>query len=300
MITDTKKYISISEFIKKAKQLGINLGRGNPHHRIRYYIKTGLLPHQVRLKQASTTHNIRNTVGHLPVYALALLAKIELLKSQKKSSLVIKQIIGKERLVYETANLDGSFSTKNFSQDLLSKFITLASLILLIVVAVNFAKENPPTTSQQALNDKDQVVAIPKQIIIPVETIYIDSASHEILSPSNGYRIGLQNLSPKRILLTGQNEIIDESGNIISTGVLGTSQEQINQTTGTSVMRANTTSIQVPTQFVRKSSRILLTPRSKTQNQNLIVSEVKDGYYFTVELETPLNNDILFDWMVVN
>ena len=42
------KLISFEELITRAKRRGLNFGKGNPYHRIRYYIKIGLLPHAKR------------------------------------------------------------------------------------------------------------------------------------------------------------------------------------------------------------------------------------------------------------
>lgn len=45
---ENEKLISIDEFIKKAKNLGIDFGKGDPKNRLRYYVKIGLLPHALR------------------------------------------------------------------------------------------------------------------------------------------------------------------------------------------------------------------------------------------------------------
>jgi len=40
-----KTLISIDELIERAKNLGVDFGKGNPRNRLRYYVKVGLLPH---------------------------------------------------------------------------------------------------------------------------------------------------------------------------------------------------------------------------------------------------------------
>ncbi len=70
--------LPISQLIGLAKEQNLYLGKGNPENRIRYFIKTGLLPHMQRRKNPATG----KVEGHLPVSVLLTLKKVEDLKNQ--------------------------------------------------------------------------------------------------------------------------------------------------------------------------------------------------------------------------
>ncbi|GEM_PF-6092546 len=69
---DDTVWIPTHEIIRLARQNGIDLGTGNPEHRIRYLIKLGILPYQIRKKDSRG-----RVVGHLPAAVLSTLKQLQ-------------------------------------------------------------------------------------------------------------------------------------------------------------------------------------------------------------------------------
>ena len=78
--------IAVSELIKKAKRKGIDLGRGDPYNRLRYYTKIGWLPHMVRKSGAKG-----KVEGHYPTWVFERLTLIDDLKSEGYSNTEIER-----------------------------------------------------------------------------------------------------------------------------------------------------------------------------------------------------------------
>ncbi len=124
--------IPVKEFIDEAINRGIYLGKGNPNERLRYYIKTGLLPHQVRLQPQK---GVDYTIGHLPRYALDILAKIEDLKAQKKPIEEIKEIVASDQITLEAQRVNHGVTVLNHNA-LRSSFALSTAAFLTLAVAV--------------------------------------------------------------------------------------------------------------------------------------------------------------------
>ena len=105
---------------------------------------------------------------------------------------------------------------------------------------------------------------------------------------------------------------VDNQGNIITVGkvtaksveteavnVLGSSTGK-DDTIGDGIVKSGSTSIVVSTGAVKNTSKIFVTPRSKTGNRQLIVTQVVNGTSFKVEIENAYTSDISFDWWVIN
>lgn len=74
---DDTVWIPTHEIIKLARQNNIDLGTGNPEHRIRYLIKIGILPHQIRKMDSKG-----RVIGHLPVSVLLILKQLQYKQSR--------------------------------------------------------------------------------------------------------------------------------------------------------------------------------------------------------------------------
>jgi len=292
-MTDEKKFISITEFIEKAKQLGINLGHGNAMHRIRYYIKSGLLPHQVRVKESDDQGA---TSGHLPSYALYLLQKIEELKAEGKSSEEIKAIMAKERLTFEAEEI--GHEVKSPLSDLFSKMLTFATLLLLVIAIYALPGK---VNNQQEKNTEP----ISQDVLANTKAIFVDTPNGQLSSgniivitrPQNGQSIQLQGTDGKKVIPLSSDLTIDASGNITPP----TNENKPTQTTvGSSSLAKGQARIDVEARLITKNSKVFLTPRAKLGGQSLIVTQIKEGTSFVVELEKPLDHAVSFDWMIVN
>ena len=97
MKVKTNNLISVKKLVSKAKKQGISFGKGQPMNRLRYYIKTGLIPHMER-RQLDPKSSF--TEGFMPIYTLDLLKKIQTLKKAKVPIAEIKKIMAKEQAKY--------------------------------------------------------------------------------------------------------------------------------------------------------------------------------------------------------
>lgn len=90
---DTDKLLPFDQIIQRSVELGVKFGKTNPYHRVRYYIKLGLLPHPQRktdLRIPFDPDKPPHTVGHFPIWAADRLWEIEKLKSLGLSTNAVK------------------------------------------------------------------------------------------------------------------------------------------------------------------------------------------------------------------
>jgi hypothetical protein len=88
------QFLPISQIINLAKLQGIFLGRGNPYHRLRYFIKLGLLPNANRRYNPETG----KVEGHLPLSVLQTIKKINNLDDQGLTRSEIKNKLIQNKL----------------------------------------------------------------------------------------------------------------------------------------------------------------------------------------------------------
>jgi hypothetical protein len=70
-----------SRIISIAQEKGVNFGKGNPHERIRYFIKAGLLPHTQ--KRTVFSDKLKpELAGHLPLWSVDRLVHLQSLLDQ--------------------------------------------------------------------------------------------------------------------------------------------------------------------------------------------------------------------------
>lgn len=86
MIENNEKLISIDELIARAKNLGVNFGKGNPKNRLRYFVKIGLFPHAKRKSFNGLPPN-----GAYPESAIEILITIDKKLKEGKSVQEIKR-----------------------------------------------------------------------------------------------------------------------------------------------------------------------------------------------------------------
>ena len=70
-----EKFISLKELIKFAKKEGVDLGKGDPYNRLRYYTKMGWLPHMTR-----KVNEKGDIEGHYPLWVTDTLKTIQELR----------------------------------------------------------------------------------------------------------------------------------------------------------------------------------------------------------------------------
>ncbi|MEZ6256047.1 MAG: hypothetical protein R3B92_04740 [Patescibacteria group bacterium] len=144
-----ERQLSIEEFINKAKQQGIELGKGNPYNRLRYYTKIGLLPHMIRKQD-----NQGNLIGHYPFWALARLDYIE---KEKKKGLNNDEILSNLTKVKQKENLSNLLKSSYIKNNIIS--IT-ALLLVIFVILTQLEIISIEKSKRFITNDKTQNVQI--------------------------------------------------------------------------------------------------------------------------------------------
>ena len=132
--------INIKDLITELKNQNINLGKGNPYNRLRYYTKIGWIDHMVRKKDEKGT-----VVGHYPISVIDKLIRIENLKSEGKSNEEITELL-KNKSSIKSSN---QIKFNEYFQLIKSKF-NINLLILLIIVFGFFYELN----NYNSLNEK--------------------------------------------------------------------------------------------------------------------------------------------------
>ncbi|MCH7951924.1 MerR family transcriptional regulator, partial [Patescibacteria group bacterium] len=89
---ESQRLLPISEIISLAQTEGIDLGRGDPYHRLRYFIKLGLLPNAKR--QTNPTNG--KVEGHFPQSVLETLRTINELDHQGLNRAQIKKTLAQQ------------------------------------------------------------------------------------------------------------------------------------------------------------------------------------------------------------
>ncbi len=118
-----EKMLSTEELIIKAKNMGVDFGKGDPYNRLRYYTKIGWLPHMTR--QRDSEGNIK---GHYPEWVLDQLVTIEKLKEQGESN---EEIAKKIEIKSKYTNLLNLIKSKEVRTQLIS-YSTLLVLVLIL------------------------------------------------------------------------------------------------------------------------------------------------------------------------
>jgi len=126
-----EKFISLQELIKLAKKEGIDLGKGDPYNRLRYYTKMGWLPHMIR--KANAKGDIE---GHYPSWAVETLKNIHLLKNEGSSNEQIEQKVKVQNNFKKTTLL---FSDKE-NQKRAILYLAIALFILIVLSELNILK----------------------------------------------------------------------------------------------------------------------------------------------------------------
>jgi DNA-binding transcriptional MerR regulator len=167
-------YISAEKLIERAKEDGINFGKGNPYNRLRYYTKIGWLPHMERMKNEEG-----EVVGHFPDWVLSRLELIEELKTKGVSNEQIEKQI-KESQIKE--NIHQAFSFINTSEKR-SRIVTYLSFLLILVIVVSELGGIPGLKSKQDLISQLQNPNLPTRILESGNSI-LPSLQKTILVPA--------------------------------------------------------------------------------------------------------------------
>ena len=119
-----EKLISLKEVIKLAKKEGIDLGKGDPYNRLRYYTKMGWLPHMVR-----KTNSKGDIEGHYPAWAIDTLKKIQNLKNEGLNNDQVEQKVRTQNNLKRTTLF---FTDKGNQKKLVLYSVTMLLVIILL------------------------------------------------------------------------------------------------------------------------------------------------------------------------
>ena len=76
--------------------------------------------------------------------------------------------------------------------------------------------------------------------------------------------------------------------------------KETSELVGSSTLAAGDTEIVIENTNVQEDSKVFITPTTSTGGQTLIVSQKTEGESFTVSIETAIENDITFDWWILD
>ncbi len=172
--------INIKDLIFELKKKNIDLGKGNPYNRLRYYTKIGWIDHMVRKKDSNGV-----VVGHYPNHVINKIIEIETLKREGKNNEEITEYFKKRHLnnqgtkqeILEGINL----------LELLKNKVNINVVILLIII-IGFIFE---VSNYNSLKDK-----------LPINATKVDQ--NNITISERG----------KNTLPSGKNKIFINSKNI--------------------------------------------------------------------------------------
>lgn len=275
--------VPTTEIIRQAQQLGIDLGQGQPMHRIRYLIKIGLLPHQIRKMTAEG-----RVVGHLSASALAILKTSFDNKNSKLS--YRRQGAGKGVLP-----LSSLVTTRREWKYLSSAAGVGAGLILLYLIpsltllASPVNDIQPPVTGIAGRESPDNL------------RLRSNSGSGIFIFyqiPNSNYNFSL----PPTLVAANSPKITEPAALVLSSQFPISESETVFETknfSGTAVLAGGQTEVKVTAKAVSADSVILITSRTTT-NLTLSVVKVDPRKSFTVSVTTPSTQDIQFNWLISN
>jgi len=130
--------INTRDLINELKKRNLNLGKGDPYNRLRYYTKIGWIDHMIRKKDSNGV-----VVGHYPYSVIEKIIEIEEFKKSGKTNDEISTLL-KEKNSKNKFSLDYNFI------ELIKKKFNI-NIILLIFIMFGFIFE---LYNYNSLNDK--------------------------------------------------------------------------------------------------------------------------------------------------
>jgi len=139
-------YISIKDLIEKLEKNKVDLGKGDPYNRLRYYTKMGWLPHMERKKTKSGKLS-----GHYPNWVLKRITTICNFKKQGLSNDEVAKKINTQNQVHSLYNNVNSVEfRKKISKTIF--WILLSFVLANEFGLINISKSKKDTISQ-TIND---------------------------------------------------------------------------------------------------------------------------------------------------
>ena len=165
--------ISIEQLIVLLKQKNIDLGKGDPYNRFRYYTKIGWLPHMTRKKNEDGV-----ITGHYPLSVIETIEQIENLKKEGKNNLDITNIIKSKSKEIQTIKQTIS-NIKNLNINYILILIIVISVIGESIRLISLNEKKDLTINQPNIN------IIPEKKIVDSGIIFLPKGQNIIFVPSS-------------------------------------------------------------------------------------------------------------------
>lgn len=166
-----EELIAIEKLIERAKEKGVDFGKGDPYNRLRYYTKIGWIPNMKRKKSEKG-----NVDGHYPSWVIDRLVEIENLKAEGISN----EEIGEKLKIKESRNKIKEFlkDSRTKNQIAFALIFVILSLILLTELGIF---RNPKSQAQLIVQTAQ---SIPNQIV-DLGTGFVPAGQNKIFVRSN-------------------------------------------------------------------------------------------------------------------
>ncbi|MBI2414264.1 MerR family transcriptional regulator [candidate division WWE3 bacterium] len=169
-------YISAEKLIETAKSNGINLGKGNPYNRLRYYTKIGWLPHMERMKNENS-----EVVGHYPNWSINRLELIESLKASGKTNEQIEKAL---KSVEAKQNIRKIFSFLDTPEKRTSTVVYLTFFLILGTILLELGIFSGGLNAKQNLLNQIRSQSLPARIL-ETGTSFIPARQKTFFIPSS-------------------------------------------------------------------------------------------------------------------
>ncbi|MDO8570694.1 MAG: tail fiber domain-containing protein, partial [Candidatus Daviesbacteria bacterium] len=109
-------------------------------------------------------------------------------------------------------------------------------------------------------------------------------------------------ITTNKLVIANDNSSLrsGEAGEAISNQIASSSATPRNDSIGSAIIPTGQTEIPIFTSAVTDKSKIFLTPLTSLAGQNLIISDIVAGTGFIVKMESSLNADTKFNWLIID
>jgi hypothetical protein len=145
------RLIPVGKLIEKAQQENIDLGKGNPYNRLRYYTKINWLPNMKR--KLSENNRLE---GHYPTWALETLKTIDALKKKGLTNEEIEKRIKRKNTVSRTFS---GLSLEKVKRKTIG-YVLIALILLVLLTELNIVNLNKPKNVNLSLGENVWITQI--------------------------------------------------------------------------------------------------------------------------------------------
>ncbi len=156
-------------------------------------------------------------------------------------------------------------------------------------------------TNDQNLEDLKKQKANLETLLVNSSLEHLSEPGMELIpeKPSETQPIlGADELPLEQVSIASQVIIATPEEKQAISSVLG--QTQVNAKTGTSILPAGQTEVTIQNKHVANNKQIVIVPTSDTQNKVLYLLAKKANEWFKVAIDKPINQNIEFNWWIID